>query len=175
MAVCDTVGPRSGNIARTSWLAAGLPDEVPESRSIVNAGSSRHDLLHFAAQAVMSGTSDLVIAGGTQSMSMIPITLAVTAGNSAWISASLRVRRNAGRIGEEPVSQFDAAELIQALESRVSGWNAFALESQRRALRAQARAASTRDGQLFVDCQRMSAHEEIYHREARGHDDAEGQ
>ena len=68
----DTVGPQSGDIARTSWLAAGLPEEVPGVTIDRQCGSSQQ-AVHFAAQAVMSGTSDLVVAGGTQSMSQIPI------------------------------------------------------------------------------------------------------
>src|ERR671916_55669 len=68
----DTVGPQAGDIARTCWLAAGLPDEVPGTTVDRQCGSSQQ-AIHFAAQAVMSGTSDLVVAGGGQSMSQIPI------------------------------------------------------------------------------------------------------
>jgi acetyl-CoA C-acetyltransferase len=71
----DTVGPQAGDIARTSWLAAGLPEEVPGVTVDRQCGSSQQ-AVHFAAQAVMSGTSDLVVAGGTQSMSQIPIAYA---------------------------------------------------------------------------------------------------
>ncbi len=60
----DTVGPQAGDIARTSWLAAGLPEEVPGVTIDRQCGSSQQ-AVHFAAQAVMSGTSDLVVAGGT--------------------------------------------------------------------------------------------------------------
>src|SRR5579871_4105555 len=75
----DTIGPQAGDIARTCWLSAGLPDEVPGVTVDRQCGSSQQ-ALHFAAQAVMSGTSDLVVAGGVQSMSMIPIAAAMTAG-----------------------------------------------------------------------------------------------
>ena len=74
----DTIGPQAGDIARTCWLAAGLPDEVPGTTVDRQCGSSQQ-AVHFAAQAVMSGTSDLVVAGGVQNMSMIPISSAMTA------------------------------------------------------------------------------------------------
>src|SRR5580692_11090435 len=68
----DTLGPQAGDIARTSWLAAGYPDEVPGTTVDRQCGSSQQ-AVHFAAQGVMSGTQDVVIAGGVQNMSKIPI------------------------------------------------------------------------------------------------------
>src|SRR5690348_6698393 len=68
----DTIGPQAGDIARTCWLVAGLPDEVPGTTVDRQCGSSQQ-ALHFAAQAVMSGTAELIVAGGVQNMSMIPI------------------------------------------------------------------------------------------------------
>ena len=62
---CDTIGPQAGNIARTSWLAAGFPEEVPGVTIDRQCGSSQQ-AVHFASQAVMSGVNDLVIAGGVQ-------------------------------------------------------------------------------------------------------------
>src|SRR5881396_557208 len=72
----DTLGPQAGDIARTAWLAAGLPDEVPGVTVDRQCGSSQQ-AVHFAAQAVLSGTADLVVAGGVQNMSMIPISAAM--------------------------------------------------------------------------------------------------
>ena len=77
----DTIGPQAGDIARTAWLAAGLPEEVPGVTVDRQCGSSQQ-AVHFAAQAVLSGTADLVVAGGVQSMSQIPISAAMTAGQS---------------------------------------------------------------------------------------------
>lgn len=71
----DTVGPQAGDIARTCWLAAGLPEEVPGVTVDRQCGSSQQ-AVHFAAQAVLSGTQDLVVAGGVQNMSLIPIAFA---------------------------------------------------------------------------------------------------
>ncbi|MEK6606190.1 MAG: acetyl-CoA C-acetyltransferase [Myxococcota bacterium] len=142
----DAVGPQSGDIARTCWLAAGLPEEVPGTTVDRQCGSSQQ-ALHFAAQAVMSGTSDLVIAGGVQCMSMIPIGASWKlaeplgfpdpfSGSKGWVA----------RYGTQPISQFRSAEMI------AEKWNlgradmeAFALESHRRAVRAQDEGRFTRE------------------------------
>src|SRR3954468_15828444 len=75
----DTLGPQAGDIARTCWLAAGFSEEVPGVTVDRQCGSSQQSV-HFAAQAVLSGTADLIVAGGVQNMSKIPIAYAVTAG-----------------------------------------------------------------------------------------------
>jgi acetyl-CoA C-acetyltransferase len=134
---CDTIGPQSGDIARTCWLAAGLPEHVPGVTIDRQCGSSQQSV-HFAAQAVMSGTSDLVVAGGVQNMSAIPISSAMTlaqplgfpdpfSGSKGWVA----------RYGTQEVSQFRGAELI-AEKWGISreDMERFALESHRRAIRA---------------------------------------
>src|SRR5438309_11682010 len=133
----DAIGPQAGDIARTCWLAAGLPEEVPGTTIDRQCGSSQQ-AVHFAAQAVMSGTSDVIVAGGVQNMSMIPIASAMTAaeplgftdpfsGSTGW----------AARYGDQEVSQFRGAEMI-AEKWGVSReeMEAFAVESHERALRA---------------------------------------
>ncbi|GAA0961907.1 acetyl-CoA C-acetyltransferase [Virgisporangium aurantiacum] len=108
----DTIGPQAGNIARTSWLAAGLPEEVPGVTVDRQCGSSQQ-AVHFAAQAVLSGTADLVVAGGVQNMSAIPIASAMAAGQALGFtdpfSGSVGWQR---RYGDQEISQFRAAELI---------------------------------------------------------------
>lgn len=134
---CDTIGSQAGDIARTCWLAAGLPEHVPGVTIDRQCGSSQQSV-HFAAQAVMSGTSDLIVAGGVQNMSQIPISSAMTLaqplgfenpfhGSTGWVA----------RYGTQEVSQFRGAQRI------AEKWNlsredmeAFALESHRRALHA---------------------------------------
>ena len=74
---CDTIGSQAGDVARTAWLVAGLPDHVPGVTVDRQCGSSQQ-AVHFAAQGVMSGTADLVVAGGVQNMSAIPISSAMT-------------------------------------------------------------------------------------------------
>src|ERR1700720_2250477 len=106
----DTIGPQAGDIARTCWLAAGLPDEVPGTTVDRQCGSSQQ-ALHFAAQAVLSGTSDVVVAGGVQNMSMIPISAAMTAGQPFGFAHPFAGARGwTERYGAEVVSQFRSAE-----------------------------------------------------------------
>src|SRR5712675_1569673 len=81
----DTVGGQAGDIARTCWLAAGLPDHVPGTTVDRQCGSSQQ-AVHFAAQAVLSGTADVVVAGGVQHMSAVPISYAMTAGQPLGFS-----------------------------------------------------------------------------------------
>src|SRR6188508_788354 len=75
----DTVGPQAGDIARTCWLAAGMPQHVPGVTVDRQCGSAQQ-AVHFAAQAVMSGTMDLVVAGGVESMTNVPLTAGSDAG-----------------------------------------------------------------------------------------------
>ena len=133
----DTIGPQAGDIARTCWLAAGLPDEVPGTTVDRQCGSSQQ-AVHFAAQAVMSGTADLVVAGGVQNMSMIPIASAMTVaeplGFTDPFSGSAGWR---ARYGDQEVSQFRAAEMIaEKWGITREDMESFALESHRRALQA---------------------------------------
>ena len=133
----DAIGPQAGDIARTCWLAAGLPEEVPGTTIDRQCGSSQQ-ALHFGAQAVLSGTSDVVVAGGVQNMSMIPITAAMQAGTQYGFedpfSGSTGWRT---RYGDEEVSQFRAAEMIAAkwAISR-EDMERFALQSHERAITA---------------------------------------
>ena len=92
----DTVGPQAGDIARTAWLAAGLPEAVPGVTVDRQCGSSQQ-AVHFAAQAVLSGTADLVVAGGVQNMSMVPIAAAM-----GPPSATRSAARSAGAPGTAP-------------------------------------------------------------------------
>ncbi|MGI8493174.1 MAG: acetyl-CoA C-acetyltransferase [Acidimicrobiales bacterium] len=133
----DTVGPQAGDVARTCWLAAGLPEEVPGTTVDRQCGSSQQ-AVHFAAQAVLSGTADVVVAGGVQNMSMVPISTAMLAGQPLGFpdpfSGSVGWRR---RYGDREVSQFRAAEMIaEKWDLSRSQMEAFALESHRRALAA---------------------------------------
>ncbi|MFH9224156.1 acetyl-CoA C-acetyltransferase [Streptomyces lydicus] len=135
----DAVGPQAGDIARTCWLAAGLPEEVPGVTVDRQCGSSQQ-AVHFAAQGVLSGTQDLVVAGGVQNMSQVPIAFASRqaaeplgltdgpfAGSEGWRA----------RYGDAPVNQFHGAELIATrwhLTRR--DMEEYALRSHQRAVRA---------------------------------------
>jgi acetyl-CoA C-acetyltransferase len=135
----DTVGPQAGDIARTAWLAAGLPDHVPGTTVDRQCGSSQQ-ALHFAAQAVMSGTADVVVAGGVQNMSAVPISYAMTAGQALGFPDPFR--GSAGwlrRYGDQEISQFRSAEMIaEKWDISREDMEQFAVTSHERALRAAA-------------------------------------
>ena len=109
---CDTIGPQAGDIGRTVWLVAGLPQHVPGTTIDRQCGSSQQ-ALHFAAQGVMSGTQDLVVAGGSQAMNAIPISAAMYAGqpygfddpftgSAGWVA----------RYGNGLLNQINSAQMI---------------------------------------------------------------
>jgi acetyl-CoA C-acetyltransferase len=134
----DTVGGQAGDIARTCWLAAGLPEHVPGTTVDRQCGSAQQ-AIHFAAQAVLSGTMDVVVAGGVQQMSQIPISTAMTAGqplgfedpftgSSGWVA----------RYGTQEVTQFRSAEMIaEKWDLSRDDMEAFSVESHVRAIRAR--------------------------------------
>ena len=134
----DQLGMQAGDIARTAWLVAGFSEDIPGVTIDRQCGSSQQ-AIHFAAQGVMSGTQDIVIAGGVQNMSTIPIGSAGRAGKQMGFPSAFHDSPGwVKRYGTEPVSQFHGAELI------AEKWNisredmeVFALESHRRARQAQ--------------------------------------
>ncbi|RCG31837.1 acetyl-CoA C-acetyltransferase [Sphaerisporangium album] len=103
-------GPQTMDIARNAWLSAGLPETVPGVTIDRQCGSSQQSI-HFAAQGVLSGTQDLVVAAGVESMSIVPIGVTVTAAlekgmpfpfGDMWVE----------RYGKQEISQFRGAELM---------------------------------------------------------------
>jgi acetyl-CoA C-acetyltransferase len=135
----DTIGPQAGDIARTCWLVAGMPDEVPGTTVDRQCGSSQQ-AVHFAAQAVMSGTADLVVAGGVQNMSAIPISAAMLAGEQYGFENPFSGSPGwQARYGTQEVSQFGSAEMIaEKWDITRDDMEAYAVESHQRALRARA-------------------------------------
>jgi len=148
----DAIGPNAGDIGRTCWLAAGLPEEVPGVTIDRQCGSSQQ-AVHFAAQGVMSGTQDLVIAGGVQNMSMFPIGTAWVAAKAMGIEGPFAGSRGwQERYGSQAVSQFRGAELIaQKWEITRADMEAFALRSHQRAVRAIEEGRFTREIAPFGD------------------------
>jgi len=164
---CDTVGTQAGDIARTCWLAAGLAEHVPGVTIDRQCGSSQQSV-HFAAQAVLSGTSDLIVAGGVQNMSMIPIAYAMTCAESLGITNPFNTSKGwLARYGDQEVSQFRGAEMI------AEKWNIsrrdmeeFALTSHTRALTAIAEGRFDNEilpyGDVAVDeCPRQTSIEKM--------------
>jgi acetyl-CoA C-acetyltransferase len=109
----DQIGPQSGDIARTAWLAAGFPEHVPGTTIDRQCGSSQQSV-HFAAQGVLSGTQDLVIAAGVQSMSIVPIGASYTVGTHIGLDADPFVGSKGWRerYGDQEVTQFNGAEIV---------------------------------------------------------------
>ena len=133
----DNVGPNAGDIARTCWLAAGLPEAIPGVTIDRQCGSGQQ-AVSFAAMAAMAGVHDLVVAGGVQNMSMVPIGYSLTAGeplgfenpyhgSTGWVD----------RYGTQEVSQFRGAELIcEKWDISRAAMEEFAYVSHQRAITA---------------------------------------
>ena len=135
----DSVGGQAGDIARTCWLVAGGPEHVPGTTVDRQCGSAQQ-AVHFAAQAVMAGVNDLVLAGGVQQMSQIPISSAMTCATDLGFPDPFTTSPGwVGRYGPNEVSQFTGAEMIaEKWDLSRDEMEAFAIESHERALRAQA-------------------------------------
>ncbi|MER8026775.1 acetyl-CoA C-acetyltransferase [Glutamicibacter protophormiae] len=133
----DTLGSQAGDIARTAWLVAGMPDHVPGVTIDRQCGSSQQ-AVHFAAQGVMSGTADLIIAGGVQNMSKIPISAAMIAGAEFGFTTPFAESPGwVARYGDQEVSQFRGAEMIaEKWDISRERMEQFALESHERAAAA---------------------------------------
>jgi acetyl-CoA C-acetyltransferase len=133
MGCVSQVGPQTLDIARQSWLSAGLPEQVPGVTIDRQCGSSQQ-AVHFAAQGIMSGTQDLVIAAGVESMSMVPM------GSSVALPMNLAMPFGEGwkqRYGDQEISQFRGAQLMcEKWGITRDQLEDFALESHARAVRA---------------------------------------
>ena len=135
--VLDPFGAQAHDMARTAWLAAGLPLHVPGVTIDRQCGSSQQ-AVHFAAQAVMSGTQDLVLAGGLQNMSRIPMNSSVLLAREAGMPDQYEGSIGwAARFGDQEVSQFRGAELMaEKWDISRETMEVFSVESHRRALAA---------------------------------------
>jgi acetyl-CoA C-acetyltransferase len=133
----DAIGGQAGNIARLSWLAAGYPEEVPGVTVDRQCGSSQQ-AISFGAQAIMSGTADLIVAGGMQNMSQIPISSAMTAGQQYGFTTPTNESKSwLHRYGDQEISQFRGSELIaEKWELSREEMERYALTSHERAFAA---------------------------------------
>ena len=132
----DQVGTQSGNVARNAILSSSFPESVPGTSVDRQCGSSQQ-AIHFAIQAVMSGTQDIVIGGGVEVMSMVPIGAAVKDGYDAGHGLPFDSEGMKERYPGVFFSQFTGAELV------ADKWNLsredldkFALESHQKAAHA---------------------------------------
>jgi acetyl-CoA C-acetyltransferase len=133
----DAIGAQAGNIGRLSWLAAGYPEEVPGVTVDRQCGSSQQ-AISFGAQAIMAGTADLILAGGMQNMSQIPISSAMTAGEQYGFTSPTNESKSwLHRYGDQEISQFRGAEMIaERWDLSREEMEEFALASHQRALAA---------------------------------------
>jgi acetyl-CoA C-acetyltransferase len=134
----DTIGGQAGNVGRSAVLVAGFPEHVPGVTIDRQCGSSQQ-AVHFAAQAVMSGTNDLVIAGGLQNMSQLPISSAMVAGEAYGFTTPFAESPGwQARYPDQEISQFVGAEMIaEKWDITREEMEQFALESHQRAALAQ--------------------------------------
>lgn len=134
----DTLGPMAGDIARTCWLVAGLPDHVPGVTIDRQCGSAQQ-AVHFAAQAVMSGVQDLVVAGGVANMNMVPIASAMMVGDQFGTPDPFSTSPGwRARYGAQQVGQFLSAQRI------ADHWQITRDEMERFALASHQRALASR-------------------------------
>ncbi|HEU4363794.1 MAG TPA: acetyl-CoA C-acetyltransferase [Mycobacterium sp.] len=139
----DAIGGQAGNIGRLAWLAAGYPEEVPGVTVDRQCGSSQQ-AISFGAQAIMSRTADLILAGGMQNMSWIPISSAMIVGEQfGFTSPSNESKKWLERYGDQEISQFRGAEMI------AERWDLSREEMERFALQSHQRAfAAIREGRF---------------------------
>ncbi|MFM9035702.1 MAG: steroid 3-ketoacyl-CoA thiolase FadA6 [Mycobacterium sp.] len=133
----DAIGGQAGNIGRLAWLAAGYPEEVPGVTVDRQCGSSQQ-AVSFGAQAIMAGTADLILAGGMQNMSQIPISSAmVVGGQFGFTTPTAESKYWQARYGDEEISQFRGAEMIaEKWDISREDMEHWALSSHQRALAA---------------------------------------
>jgi acetyl-CoA C-acetyltransferase len=138
----DQVGAQGANIARNSWLAAGLPEHVPAVTIDRQCGSSQQ-AVHFAAQGIMAGSYDIAIAAGIESMSRVPLGTAWDGGPTLGVGSPWEATKWIERFGPGDVHQFLAADLI------AKKWNISAGAMAEYAAQSHARAAAAADAGVF--------------------------
>jgi len=142
MGCVDQVGAQASNIARTAVLSAEYPVHVPATTIDRQCGSSQQ-AVHFAAQAVASGTQNLVVAAGVEVMSLVPLGSATTAGRDAGLGEPRTGNQWRARFGSESFTQFAGAELIAA------HWGIDRLEMEEFAYASHSRAIAAIDSGAF--------------------------
>jgi len=138
----DQVGAQAGNLARNAVLASSLPESVPGTTIDRQCGSSQQ-ALHFAAQAVMSGTQDIVIAGGVEVMSIVPIGASITEKMKAEHGFPFNAKGIEKRYPGIFFSQFTGAELV------ADKWNLSRSDLDSFALESHIKAANASKADLF--------------------------
>src|ERR671912_685875 len=144
MGCVGQAGEQAFHIGRNAVLASNLPVSVPAVTIDRQCGSSQQ-AIQFAAQAVMSGTQDVVIASGVESMTRVPMGLPVTLPMQHGIGTGPFSKRIQDRFGVPMFSQFVGAEMIaEKYQFRKEELDSFALDSHRKA-------ADATEGGAFID------------------------
>ena len=126
-------GEQAFSFARNVILASHLPDHIPGVTIDRQCGSSQQ-AIQFAAQAVMSGTQDVIIAAGVESMSRVPMFSNIELAKQAGLASDPLSDRVKARFGVNAFSQFDGAErLAQKYQLSRDDLDAYALQSHQRA------------------------------------------
>ena len=136
MGCVSQTGEQAVNVARNAWLAAGLPEEVPATTIDRQCGSSQQ-AVQFAAQGIMAGGYDLVVAGGVEHMTRVPMGSTMS-GPGVPFGPSMHARYQ-GRLVPQGIS----AELI------TEKWGLTREEQDAFALRSHQRAAAAQDAGRF--------------------------
>jgi acetyl-CoA acyltransferase len=136
MGCVSQVGEQSVNVARNAWLAAGLPEEVPATTIDRQCGSSQQ-AVQFAAQGIMAGGYQLVVAGGVEHMTRVPMGSTMSAPGVPF--GPTMHDRYQGRLVPQGIS----AELI------TEKWGLTRDEQDEYALRSHRRAAAAQDAGRF--------------------------
>ena len=133
----DAIGGQAGNIGRLTWLASGYDEGVPGTTVDRQCGSSQQ-AISFGAQAIMSGTADLILAAGIQNMSQIPISSAMIVGEQfGFTTPTNESKRWVERYGDQEISQFRGAEMIaEQWDISREDMELFAFNSHQRAFAA---------------------------------------
>ena len=141
MGCVGQAGEQAFHVGRNAVLASKLPQSVPAVTIDRQCGSSQQSI-HFAAQAVMSGTQDIVIAAGVESMSRVPMGLPVTLPMQHGIGTGPFPQSIRDRFGVSMFSQFVGAEMIaEKYDFTREELDRFAVESHRKAAAALAEGA----------------------------------
>jgi acetyl-CoA C-acetyltransferase len=138
----DQVGAQSGNVARNAILASSLPESVPGTSVDRQCGSSQQ-AIHFAIQAVMSGTQDIVIGGGVEIMSMVPIGASIKDGYEAGHGLPFDSEGMKTRYPGVYFSQFTGAEMM------AKKWNLSRQDLDKFALSSHQKAIAAVEGKYF--------------------------
>lgn len=138
MGCVSQAGEQGANIARNAWLSAGLPESVPATTVDRQCGSALQ-AIHFAAQGVMAGVYDLVIAGGVESMSRVPLQSTLGQGLNVGSPMTAALRKRYGLQGPWFDQVYGANLIAKRWNLTREDLDLYAYHSHRRASTARAK------------------------------------